>query len=374
MKVPPDIEKARRDVQGNAVPKEQKSHYPAIHPLDITHHGSTSGNGIAKSKRRSSYSCGDLKTRENKKKKMQEILQAASTNTRRRSGGGMDPRRMRSKSLISLPQLMAQSCACFAPLPDYAKYQERKIQRELSRTCIFTDEPSSPLKFESRKSSKKEMIRSKSLNLTDAISAATAATTSSLIQEKAATSGSLADGVSASSPPASSSPSSVVSAKLAKSVKTRMVSTIKPPQLECMDEDDTSSTNPSPKVPSVATLEGYDMTVVVDDDDDDDDDETSGGMQIEVSPGVSTRVRSVGETMTAIRNDFFVPVFCLGCALDLFCIADAQFVLCPACRVVSPVEAQLCTSKDDTKPRGLGLGVRYENLVEIQSEILATPL
>ncbi|CAB9519159.1 expressed unknown protein [Seminavis robusta] len=69
MKVPPDIEKARRDVQGNDVPKEQKSHHPAIHPLDITHHGSTSGNGIAKSKRRSSYSCGDLKTRENKKKR-----------------------------------------------------------------------------------------------------------------------------------------------------------------------------------------------------------------------------------------------------------------------------------------------------------------
>ena len=97
--------------------------------------------------------------------------------------------------------------------------------------------------------------------------------------------------------------------------------------------------------------------------------------EIEISPGVTATLRSKEETLDAIRHDFILPVACFGCCQDLFCIADAQYVICPTCRVVSPLlQQQQQQQAHDGPPAkgGLGLGVSFESLFEIQSEIVAS--
>jgi len=63
----------------------------------------------------------------------------------------------------------------------------------------------------------------------------------------------------------------------------------------------------------------------------------SGGISIEVSPGVFANLRGSEETWNALEAGFVADVECLCCGHQLLCIADAEFVLCPDCRVVSPV-------------------------------------
>lgn len=91
---------------------------------------------------------------------------------------------------------------------------------------------------------------------------------------------------------------------------------------------------------------------------------------VEISPGVSEPLRKADETIVAVRNDFYVPVSCFGCTQDIFCIADAKYVICPTCRVVSPIEEGALDGQVLTQ-HGLGLGFTCESLFQIQSEILS---
>jgi hypothetical protein len=59
---------------------------------------------------------------------------------------------------------------------------------------------------------------------------------------------------------------------------------------------------------------------------------------IEISPGVHVRLRGASETWKAIENDFYMPAECICCESTIFCIQNADFVLCPDCRVVSRME------------------------------------
>jgi hypothetical protein len=91
---------------------------------------------------------------------------------------------------------------------------------------------------------------------------------------------------------------------------------------------------------------------------------------VEISPGVHEPLRGADETMRAVRQDFYVPTSCFGCSNEIFCIADAKYVICPECRVVSPVEeGELDGQK--LEQRGIGLGFTCESLFQIQSEILS---
>jgi hypothetical protein len=88
--------------------------------------------------------------------------------------------------------------------------------------------------------------------------------------------------------------------------------------------------------------------------------------RIEIAPGMTERLRGAQETWECVQSDFYLPVTCFSCCLELFCILDANYVLCPSCKVVSPMED--CHPNED---RGVGLGFTIEDLLQWQREIIS---
>jgi hypothetical protein len=86
---------------------------------------------------------------------------------------------------------------------------------------------------------------------------------------------------------------------------------------------------------------------------------------IEISPGVHVRLRGANETWKAIEQDYYMPAECLCCQTTIFCIQNADYVLCPDCRVVSRMEGSSCQGIG-----GVGLGFKYEDLANWQADIL----
>jgi hypothetical protein len=62
------------------------------------------------------------------------------------------------------------------------------------------------------------------------------------------------------------------------------------------------------------------------------------GVKVEIYPGVSQIFRGAEETAKAAKRNFVEGCTCLACTAEYSCIADAAFVICPACFVVNPVE------------------------------------
>jgi hypothetical protein len=88
-------------------------------------------------------------------------------------------------------------------------------------------------------------------------------------------------------------------------------------------------------------------------------------MELEVSPGIFLPLHGSEETYAALRTDRLCATYCLACETPLFCVEYAAQVLCPACRVVSPVfthEAPRRNSDYDshTHPSGVGLGMTVD--------------
>jgi hypothetical protein len=86
---------------------------------------------------------------------------------------------------------------------------------------------------------------------------------------------------------------------------------------------------------------------------------------IEISPGVHVLLRGADETWKAIANDFYMPAECICCESTIFCIQDADYILCPDCRVVSCME-----NPPSHGVGGVGLGFKYEDLARWQEDIL----
>jgi hypothetical protein len=86
---------------------------------------------------------------------------------------------------------------------------------------------------------------------------------------------------------------------------------------------------------------------------------------IEISPGVHVRLRGADETWKAIENDYYMPAECACCESTIFCIQNADYVLCPDCRVVSRMEGISSHGIG-----GVGLGFKYEDLARWQDAIL----
>jgi hypothetical protein len=84
----------------------------------------------------------------------------------------------------------------------------------------------------------------------------------------------------------------------------------------------------------------------------------TAGVLIEISPGVQARLRGSEETWQAILDGGYAPVHCLGCSTSLFAIQDCSFVLCPHCRVISPMDAA------DNKREAVGMGFTFDDLVK----------
>jgi hypothetical protein len=90
---------------------------------------------------------------------------------------------------------------------------------------------------------------------------------------------------------------------------------------------------------------------------------------IEISPGVQVCLRGADETWKAIENDYYMPAECICCESTIFCIQDADYVLCPDCRVVSRMEGISSRGMG-----GVGLGFKYEALARWQDAILRDQL
>jgi hypothetical protein len=78
---------------------------------------------------------------------------------------------------------------------------------------------------------------------------------------------------------------------------------------------------------------------------------------LEVSPGVHARLRGAHETWTFLQRDFYLPTSCKGCSVELTCIKNLDYVLCPTCRIVSPIDGP-----PETRGGGLGLGFTVDDL------------
>lgn len=84
---------------------------------------------------------------------------------------------------------------------------------------------------------------------------------------------------------------------------------------------------------------------------------------VEIFPGVFESLRGAAETWKAIELDYFMPIECVTCSSDIFCIQDSRYVLCPNCRCVGPMQ-------NDAEAIGVGLGFTYEQLSSWQGDIL----
>jgi hypothetical protein len=78
---------------------------------------------------------------------------------------------------------------------------------------------------------------------------------------------------------------------------------------------------------------------------------------IEIFPGVNVPLRGADETWKAIQNDYYMPAECICCKSTIFCIQNADYVLCPDCRVVSHMGGPSYRGIG-----GVGLGFKYEDL------------
>jgi hypothetical protein len=97
---------------------------------------------------------------------------------------------------------------------------------------------------------------------------------------------------------------------------------------------------------------------------------------VEVFPGLSAPLRGSDETKTAVAHEYYTSLVCFGCTTPINCIADVQFVICPICQVISPVDQDTFRGEAMTADMrwGLGLGFTQEMLRDMQVEIAATSL
>ncbi|CAB9519676.1 Receptor-type guanylate cyclase gcy [Seminavis robusta] len=74
-------------------------------------------------------------------------------------------------------------------------------------------------------------------------------------------------------------------------------------------------------------------------------------LKVEIEPGVFRTLRGKDETLYAMECRFMIDLSCMVCTINVSCIADAEFVLCPVCKSVSPIV------KNTGNGGGVGLGV-----------------
>lgn len=63
-----------------------------------------------------------------------------------------------------------------------------------------------------------------------------------------------------------------------------------------------------------------------------------GPCKVEVEPGCFETLRGAKETSRAIADGSARTAMCWSCSLSLKCVPDCLLIICPDCRIVSPVE------------------------------------
>lgn len=83
--------------------------------------------------------------------------------------------------------------------------------------------------------------------------------------------------------------------------------------------------------------------------------------ELEVAPGFFLPVFGSQETMCAMEGNFMKSGDCFCCSHKVYCVQYASHLLCPACRVVSPIEG-------GDGPPGVGLGLLEKEFMHWQFE------
>lgn len=89
------------------------------------------------------------------------------------------------------------------------------------------------------------------------------------------------------------------------------------------------------------------------------DEPTFERRMVEVAPGHFVALRGSEETWHALQRNTVTIVSCSCCEISLQCIQDAAMVLCPDCKMISP----LADNGD-----GLGLGIKLDGLADVPAE------
>ena len=93
--------------------------------------------------------------------------------------------------------------------------------------------------------------------------------------------------------------------------------------------------------------------------------DSKGRRTIEVSPGQYLPLHGSQETLAAMQERRLAQCYCCICDVDIHCVREASFILCPTCRTVWPMEDQdrNNTSKE-WRSGGVGLGITSRNYRE----------
>jgi hypothetical protein len=89
--------------------------------------------------------------------------------------------------------------------------------------------------------------------------------------------------------------------------------------------------------------------------------------EIEIAPGVYMPLRGSEETMTAIERGSVTRTNCFSCTSELHCLDDAEYILCPVCRVVGPVDSSF--DRREMRVYGVGLGILPDQMRRWAGEI-----
>jgi hypothetical protein len=82
-------------------------------------------------------------------------------------------------------------------------------------------------------------------------------------------------------------------------------------------------------------------------------------VQVEVYPGEFLHLRGAEETVDAIERGHSKSVFCYACGLGLRCVADCDLVICPDCRIMSPVPCRPTSLVEDAECKDEDTSYRY---------------
>jgi hypothetical protein len=112
------------------------------------------------------------------------------------------------------------------------------------------------------------------------------------------------------------------------------------------EENDGKQHSGTQEARTVATESDSDTNSLIDDDNEE-------KLMLEIASGLEVQLRGSLETRRAIQNWEIIRVDCLECTVQLHCIEDAEYLLCPLCRCISPLSI---SRQLKSTAYGVGLG------------------
>jgi hypothetical protein len=83
---------------------------------------------------------------------------------------------------------------------------------------------------------------------------------------------------------------------------------------------------------------------------------------MEIAPGLSLPLRTTAETLQAVQRDTLLTHDCVSCTAALYCMQQAEVIVCPYCRVIEPL-------RHGQSGGGVGMGFGARDLWEMRNAI-----